>query len=81
MILDEGIIYENLAIISSLIVYTDKIKFIDDYLYYYIIRNTSIMHNGNFSLKKDDKIIAINKLSNRITPKFNDAIDFVLLKR
>lgn len=43
----EGLIYEDLGTIPKLYLLTDKIKFIDEYIYYYRQQENSIMHTFN----------------------------------
>lgn len=42
-----GLIYEDLSTIPKLYLLTDKIKFIDEYIYYYRQQENSIMHTFN----------------------------------
>lgn len=81
----KGIFYEDLAIIPGLINYTSDIKFLDDFLYYYVTRNESIMHNKEFSLKKDDKFIALKKLedvfkNNNNYIKYEIEVEYLYIK-
>ena len=78
---DVGILYEDLSIIPSLGTFTDKILFIDDCLYYYNIRDTSIMHNSKFSIKKDDTFMAINNLEKRISKDYKEEMEYIVLKQ
>lgn len=43
----DGLIYEDLGTIPKLYLLTDKIKFIDEYIYYYRQQENSIMHTFN----------------------------------
>lgn len=60
----EKIIYEDLALIPALTTYTKNIEFIDDKLYYYVMRDSSIMNNKAFNTNRDDKFIALETLEN-----------------
>ena len=82
---DEGLLYEDLALIPTLILYTNKIKFISQPLYYYRVRNNSIIHSDEFNIKKDDKFIAIKLLINRFKEKnryeeFEEEREYVVIK-
>ena len=82
---DEGLLYEDLALIPTLILYTNKIKFISQPLYYYRVRNNSIIHSDEFNIKKDDKFIAIKLLINRFKEKnryeeFEEEIEYIVIK-
>lgn len=43
----DGLIYEDLGTLPKLYLLTDKIKFIDEYIYYYRQQENSIMHTFN----------------------------------
>ncbi|HOZ54115.1 MAG TPA: glycosyltransferase family 2 protein [Bacilli bacterium] len=80
-----GIIYEDLAVLPSLCIYTDKILFLDEYLYYYVVRTNSIMHIKKFKPNRDDKFIAIDKILNifkkqRSFKKYEDELEFLCIK-
>lgn len=81
----EGIIYEDLAIIPSLLCYTDKIGFIEDYLYYYVTRNDSIMHVKKFNPNREHKYIALENLEgifkeNNLFDKYKNEIEYLYIK-
>lgn len=80
-----GIIYEDLAVLPSLCIYTDKILFLDEYLYYYVIRTNSIMHIKKFKANRDDKFIAIDKVLNIFNKqksfnKYKAELEFLCIK-
>ncbi len=58
----EGRIFEDLAVIPSLVLYTSSICFIEDRLYFYFIRPGSIMHIRAFNENRDDKFFSVNYL-------------------
>ena len=80
LLFDEGIHYEDLALIPSLACLTDRIIFINHCLYYYVIRKDSIMHHKKFSNKIDDKFIALNLLKERLNQKFEEEYHFLVIK-
>ena len=80
LLFDEGIHYEDLALIPSFACLTNRIIFINHCLYYYVIRKDSIMHHKNFSDKIDDKFIALNLLKERLNYKFEEEYHFLVIK-
>lgn len=81
----EGIIYEDLAVIPSLVCYTNKIGFIDESLYYYVIRENSIMNVKQFKQNRDDKFVALDSLEkefekNNKLDKYRNEIGYLYIK-
>lgn len=81
----EGIIYEDLAIIPSLAGYTDNIGFLEEYLYYYVQRSSSIMHIKEFNANRDDKFKALENLKKSFImadsfEKFYSEIEYLYIK-
>lgn len=81
----EGIIYEDLALIPGLSSYTENIRFIDDCLYYYVIRENSIMNITKFRENRDDKFIALQVLENIFKKngsyeKYKNEIEYLYIK-
>ncbi len=81
----EGIIYEDLALIPSFVIFTSKICFIDDFLYYYVIRENSIMHETEFKTNRDDKFIALETLNNTfikngLWDKYKNEIEYLYIR-
>ena len=62
----EGIWYEDLELIPTLILKTKKISFLEEPLYKYMQRNGSIMNQETFN----EKILDIYKVLNNIVEKF-----------
>lgn len=83
---DEGIIYEDLALIPYIMGITENILFINDKLYNYVYRNNSIMNSRKeFSVKRDNKFVAIENLFNRFKNKglydnFFEELEFLLIR-
>ncbi len=80
----KGVYYEDLEIVPYIMSLTDKICYIDDYLYYYVIRNNSIMNNNIFNIKKDDKFYVIDSLfsrfkNNNTYEKYKDELEYLAL--
>lgn len=63
---DEGIIYEDLALIPYLMIKATKILHLETPFYCYVFRNNSIMNNKKFNKNRDDKFKAINFLKSRL---------------
>ena len=58
----KGKIYEDLATMPALCLYTDKISFMDDYLYYYLIRDGSIMNQKVYKKNMEDIFDSLDHL-------------------
>lgn len=85
LLFKEGIIYEDLALIPTLINYTEDIGYIEDYLYYYVIRENSIMNIKKFNLNRDDKFISLETLENDFEKngtlkRYKNEIEFLYIK-
>ncbi len=58
----KGKIYEDLATMPALALYTNKISFMDDYLYYYLIRDGSIMNQRKYKKNMEDIFDSLDHL-------------------
>lgn len=58
----KGKIYEDVATMPALALYTDKISFINDYLYYYLIRDGSIMNQRVYKKNMEDIFDSLDHL-------------------
>ena len=56
--------YEDIAVVPAFCLYAKKISFIDDYLYYYLVREGSIMHQKSYTDKLNDIFDSLNNLTN-----------------
>ncbi len=63
--------YNGIGIISSLISKTKKIKFIDDCLYYYVYRSSSITYTRKFHL--DEYIFCMERVYNSLYKEYPEA--------
>lgn len=61
----KGVYYEDLELIPSLVLKTDKIAFIEDCLYFYYQRSSSIMNQNVFNEKLLDIFVVLNSLEER----------------
>ena len=69
----EGHHYEDIAEVPAFCLYAKNISFIDDYLYYYLVREGSIMHQKTYTDKLNDIFDSLNNLTNIFIKK--DAFD------
>ena len=81
----EGHHYEDIAEVPAFCLYAKNISFIDDYLYYYLVRDGSIMHNKKYSDKLNDIFDSIDNLINIFINKnafdeYKDELEFIYIK-
>ena len=76
----EGIYYEDLATIPRLIKQTKNISFIDDYLYYYLVRDDSITNKTNYNKKMDDIFYVTNLLKKELIKEYKEEIEFIFIE-
>lgn len=76
----ENRIYEDLAVIPTLALYTNKIGYIDSYLYNYFIREGSTMNQTKYNKKLEDIFAVMNELSNKFKDKFKNELEFLYIK-
>ena len=62
----EGIWYEDFASTPALALYTDKIGYVEEPLYYYLIRNGSIMNQKKYNKKMEDIFKSYNFINDTI---------------
>ena len=82
----KGRIYEDLATIPSFALYTDKIVFLDEYLYYYLVREGSIMNHKQYRTNMEDIFYSINNLYTIIKnknglDKFHEEIEYIYINQ
>lgn len=70
----EDYIYEDLELIPRLVLYTNKIDFIDDKLYHYVIHNDSTMRQKTYNPKLNSIFVVIESLKKKFdnTPYTNE---------
>lgn len=81
----EGHHYEDIAEVPAFCLYAKNISFIDDYLYYYLVREGSIMHNKKYSDKLNDIFDSIDHLTNIFINKnafdeYKDELEYLYIK-
>ncbi|MBQ3275336.1 glycosyltransferase family 2 protein [Candidatus Saccharibacteria bacterium] len=62
---DEGMIHEDMALISSFVLYTDKIASIEKPIYFYRQRKNSVLHGESWNESQLDIFKALELLSKR----------------
>jgi len=83
---DEGIIYEDLALIPYLVSQSKKDLFINECLYNYVYRDNSIMNNNKtFKSNRDDKFKSLKRLIERFKEsnkfsKYFDELEFLMIR-
>ncbi len=75
----EGIYYEDLATIPSLIKYTNNIKFISDYLYNYVVRNESILNKKTYNKKMDDIFYACENNKKILLDDYKEEVEYIYI--
>lgn len=77
----EGIIYEDLELVPRLALFTDKISFIDDRLYYYVIHSGSTMRRAKFSPKLKNIYTVTDSLKNAFCKtEFYDELECIFIE-
>jgi len=61
----EGIIHEDMGIMSAYILYTDKVGYVDDILYYYRQHDNSVLHQTEWNPHCFDIFVALEDLAKR----------------
>ena len=76
----ENHIYEDLATIPSLAVWADKIAYIDEAYYKYVIHDNSTMNQTKFNNKLNDIFDSLENLSTLLDDKFEEELEFIYIK-
>ncbi len=82
----DGKIYEDLALIPFVLAKAKKVSLIDEPLYDYVYRKSSIMNSNNkFNPNRDDKFFAIDYLYNnfikyKIFDKYREELEYLAIK-
>ena len=76
----ENVYYEDLATIPSLVCYTSNIYFIDDYLYYYVIRDDSITNKKNFNTKMDNIFEVLDNNYKLLINEFKEEVEYLYIE-
>lgn len=77
---NQGRIYEDLELIPQLALYTDKIAFLEDRLYYYLIRSGSTMQQIRYNPKITSIFPVMHALKESFTgTKFAQELEFLFI--
>ena len=77
--------YEDIAVIPAFGIYAKKIDYIDDYLYYYVIRSGSIMNQVKYKKSFEDIFDSLDTLRNRFISNnkydlYKDEIEYIYIE-
>ena len=75
----EKIYYEDLATMPILVLYTNKIEFLEEPLYYYVQRDNSIMHQKKFSEKLLDIFTSLDNVYEVYDGNYKDEIEYLYI--
>ena len=73
----EGVYYEDLATMPKLIFHTNKIKFISDALYFYRVRDNSIMNKMVYSEKMDTIFLVLKGLRDYFKGEYSSELEYL----
>ena len=76
----EGIYYEDLYLIPTLVKYTNNIKFINDHLYNYYVRDNSITNELKYNKKQDDIFDVLNYLYNELNKEYREEVEYIFIE-
>lgn len=74
-------IYEDFALIPSLVKYAKKIKYTDEIVYNYYQRNNSTMNQKNYNSKNMDLLKAYDHLYNSLHPKYKKELEYLAINQ
>lgn len=77
--------YEDIAVIPALGMYAKKIDYIEDYLYYYVIRSGSIMNQVKYKKSFEDIFDSLDTLRNSFISNnkydlYKDEIEYIYIE-
>ena len=77
----EGRIYEDLELVPALALYTDKIGFLDEALYYYNVRGGSVMRRAKYGKELADIYFVMSSLEKRFCKtKYACALEYLYIE-
>lgn len=71
--------YEDIAVVGSLALYTNKMSYLKKSFYNYYIRTGSTMNLEKYNPKMDDIFLSFEIISNKFKDKFKDEIEFIYI--
>ncbi len=75
----KGIYYEDLEMTPKLLKYTKKISFLDEGLYYYLVRNNSIMRQNTFNEKLMHIFDVLDSNKKLLYKEYKDEIEYMYI--
>lgn len=76
----ENHIYEDLELIPTLVLYTNKIGFINEYYYNYIIRENSTMRKKNYDDKLKNIYPVMNSLYRKLEKSYYKELEYLYIE-
>lgn len=76
----EGVIYEDLATIPKLGMYTTKIEYIEKPFYHYIVREGSTMKKVEYHNKLENIFDVMNDLTHKITSQYHEELEYLYIE-
>ena len=75
----EGIYYEDLELCPKLVLYTKKISFVNESLYNYLMRDSSIMHQKEFNNKLLDIYSVLDSNYKMLNKDYHDEVEYMYI--
>lgn len=75
----EGIYYEDLECCPKMVLYTKKISYVNESLYNYLMRDSSIMHQKKFNDKLNDIYKVLDSNYNLLHENYSDEIEYMYI--
>ena len=72
--------YEDLMFMPTLVNYTKDIKYMDEALYNYYLRDNSITNKKSYNKKMDDIFTIVNSLYEKLNSKYSSEIEFIFIE-
>lgn len=76
----DGVIYEDLASIPLLGIYTKKIGYTNKAYYHYIIREGSSMKQIKYNKKMEDIFFVMNNLTSKISDEYKEELEYLYIE-
>lgn len=76
----EGVYYEDLGMIPVLSQNVNKVKYIEEAMYYYLIRNNSTMKQKKYNKKLEDIFTVIEYLNKEIDEKYKEELEYIYIE-
>lgn len=80
ILFDEDLPFDDILYTLRLMAFAEKVLFIDEYLYHYVQRGTSLTHmNSSLSIIQSCNVIINYEKNDRMLQKYKEEIDFTLV--